>query len=89
MKSNKSNKSKSATSDTKPTSNVKSCCSKQDLTAEKRIKMIAEAAYFRAEKRNFCGTEEQIGLDWQEAETEIDCMLSTPAAKAKETELSD
>jgi hypothetical protein len=38
-----------------------------------RRQMIAEAAYFRAEKRGFSGGEES--LDWLEAEAEVDQRL--------------
>jgi hypothetical protein len=43
------------------------------LTAEERYRMIAEAAYFRAEKRGFLGG--NVAEDWLEAEAEIDRML--------------
>ena len=39
--------------------------------------MIAEAAYFRAEKRGFA--EGDPMQDWLEAEREIDCMLNEGA----------
>jgi Protein of unknown function (DUF2934) len=40
---------------------------------EKRYQMIAEAAYFRAEKRGFVGGD--VAQDWLEAEKEIDMIL--------------
>ena len=40
---------------------------------EKRYLMIAEAAYFRAEKRGFVGGD--VAQDWHEAEAEIDRVL--------------
>lgn len=43
------------------------------VTPEKRHRMIAEAAYYRAERRNFCGGEEESLRDWLEAE--IDRLL--------------
>lgn len=43
------------------------------VTAEERYRMIAEAAYFRAEKRGFLGG--NGAEDWLEAEAEIDRML--------------
>lgn len=46
------------------------------VTAEERYRMIAEAAYFRAEKRGFAGGD--IAEDWVQAEAEIDRMLQAP-----------
>ncbi|MDD3610527.1 MAG: DUF2934 domain-containing protein [Halothiobacillaceae bacterium] len=43
------------------------------VTAEERYRMIAEAAYFRAEKRGFLGG--NVAEDWLQAEAEIDRML--------------
>jgi len=43
------------------------------ITLEMRYLMIAEAAYFRAEKRGFVGGD--VAQDWQEAEAEIDRVL--------------
>jgi hypothetical protein len=44
------------------------------VTPEQRFKMIAEAAYYIAEKRGF--REGDIQADWLCAETEIDKMLT-------------
>lgn len=44
-----------------------------DITPEQREQMIAEAAYFRYERRGFQGGDPQ--RDWLEAEVEIDQML--------------
>ena len=45
------------------------------ITPEERRRMIAESAYYRAERRGFrSGGEEQ---DWLEAEAEVDQMLIT------------
>lgn len=44
------------------------------LTAEQRYCMVAEAAYFRAEKRGFTGGD--TAHDWNEAEAEISRLLS-------------
>ena len=45
-----------------------------DITGEERWKMIALAAYHKAEKRNFAhGNELQ---DWTEAEKEVDKILN-------------
>ena len=46
---------------------------KTPVTSEKRYQMIAEAAYFLAEKRGFVGGD--VAQDWQEAEAEIDRVL--------------
>jgi len=43
------------------------------VTAEERYRMIAEAAYFRAEKRDFLGGD--VAGDWLQAEAEVDRML--------------
>lgn len=45
------------------------------VTAEERYRMIAEAAYFRAEKRGFLGGD--VAADWLQAEAEIDQSLKT------------
>jgi hypothetical protein len=44
------------------------------VTPEQRFAMIAEAAYFIAEKRGFSGGDTEA--DWFRAETEIDKMLT-------------
>lgn len=46
---------------------------KQPATAEERYKMIAEAAYFLAEKRGFSGGD--MAEDWRAAEAQIDQTL--------------
>jgi chromosome segregation ATPase len=43
------------------------------VSSERRRQMIAEAAYFRAEKRGFRGGDPQA--DWREAEAEVDARL--------------
>lgn len=43
------------------------------VAPERRDQMIAEAAYFRAEKRGFSGG--HMMHDWLEAEAEVDRML--------------
>jgi len=47
---------------------------KSAVTAEERQKMIAEAAYLRAESRGFAGGDP--AADWLAAEAEIDQILS-------------
>jgi predicted nucleic acid-binding Zn-ribbon protein len=46
----------------------------QNVDPEQRSRMIAEAAYFRAEQRGFEGGDPLV--DWVEAEAEIDSKLS-------------
>lgn len=49
-----------------------------EVPAELRRRLIAEAAYFRAERRGFQpGFESQ---DWEEAEAEVDARLHAEAA---------
>lgn len=45
------------------------------VTPEERHGIIAEAAYYRAERRNFCGGQEESLRDWLDAEAEIDRLL--------------
>lgn len=49
------------------------CCNKNESATGQRDCMIAEAAYFRAEKRGFDDGDPM--QDWLEAEREIDCSL--------------
>jgi len=48
---------------------------KKKVTAEDRLHMISEAAYFRAEHRDFHGGSQE--KDWLESEVEIDKLLSS------------
>ena len=48
------------------------------VTQDERMRLIAEAAYYKAEKRDFTGGDE-LG-DWIEAEAEIDALLSVRGA---------
>lgn len=50
--------------------------SHQKFSPEQRSQMIAEAAYFYAEKRGFFGGDPMD--DWLAAEAEIDSMLEMP-----------
>ena len=45
------------------------CC------GDRRQSMIAEAAYYRAERRGFCGNADDPLNDWLEAEAEIERAL--------------
>jgi hypothetical protein len=46
----------------------------REITPEERWKMIAEAAYYHAEKRGFAGGDS--AEDWMAAESEIDAKLA-------------
>jgi len=46
---------------------------KKKVTANERLHMISEAAYFRAEHRDFHGGSQE--KDWLESEVEIDKLL--------------
>lgn len=48
------------------------------VTSEERTRLIAEAAYFKAERRDFAGGSALD--DWIEAEAEIDALLNTRGA---------
>ncbi|MEO1766843.1 DUF2934 domain-containing protein [Thiobacter aerophilum] len=50
------------------------------VTPEERYRLIAEAAYFRAQRRGFVGGDPV--QDWLEAEAEIDRMLAAGALPA-------
>lgn len=58
------------------------------ITAEERYRMIAEAAYFLAEKRGFTGGD--MAVDWRQAEAQVDQMLREqgrlPAMSTEEIE---
>ena len=53
---------------------------------QRRHQMIAEAAYFRTEKRDFVGGD--IEQDWLEAEVEIDRMLQQASKQGQEDMIS-
>jgi hypothetical protein len=55
-----------------------------DVSREQRRRMIAEAAYYRAEQRGF-STDDTPEHDWLLAEQEVDALLAeqTPAAKSQ------
>lgn len=56
----------------KSTSAVKAV--KVRISEDERMRMIAENAYFRAERRGFVGGSTE--LDWLEAEKEVNSLLS-------------
>jgi len=53
--------------------NVSDAPARRPVSAAERARMIAEAAYFRAQRRGF-GNGDPV-RDWAEAEAEIDAML--------------
>ena len=55
---------------------------KTSVRPGQRFRMIAEAAFFRAEKRGFAGGDE--AKDWLEAEVEIDALLQQQLESGKE-----
>jgi hypothetical protein len=57
-----------------PTESVAACATEAEVTAEERHQLIAEAAYFRAECRNFSPGYELE--DWLSAEAEVEMKLS-------------
>lgn len=59
---------------------IKSEEAAKSVSAETRQKMIAEAAYYLAEKRGFAGDEAYD--DWVKAEAEIDAMLLSRIGKS-------
>lgn len=62
-------KASSTTAKSRKSSNTQ----QSKITAEQRSQMIAEAAYYLAEKRDFNGGDPQY--DWLEAEVEVDTLL--------------
>jgi len=56
--------------------------SRRGITAEERYRMIAEAAYYRAQKRGFAPGHHDH--DWRLAEAEIDAMLLRQDRAGKE-----
>lgn len=56
------------------------------VSAEERHRMIAEAAYFRAERRGFQGGDSF--QDWLAAEVEIDKLLGAPTQQQEAQELA-
>lgn len=69
--SKKSSTAKKATA--KKTAKNEQTSSKLNITPEERWKMVAVAAYHRAEKRSFASGHEL--QDWTEAEKEVDKLL--------------
>ncbi len=57
----------------KTATTAKSAKPRQAITPEERQRLIAQAAYLRAESRGFTGGSPE--QDWLEAEIEIDAML--------------
>ncbi len=59
---------------------------KTSITSRQRYQMIAEAAYFRAEKRGFVGGD--AAQDWREAEEEIDALFQKQLESGKEDRIT-
>lgn len=57
-----------------------------NVTADQRLSMIAEAAYFRAEHRSFQNGDGDPVTDWIEAEAEIDYLLNSGTGGIHESE---
>jgi rubrerythrin len=81
MKNGRFDSSRSDSGDTEVQS--KPCSA---VSAEERHRMIAEAAYFRAERRGFQGGNSV--QDWLAAEGEIDKLLEAPAQRQEAQELA-
>jgi rubrerythrin len=77
-------RSDSARSDFRDTKVQTKPCSA--VSTEERHRMIAEAAYFRAERRGFKGGDSF--QDWLAAESEIDKLLGTPSQPQEAQELA-
>lgn len=60
--------------------NVKQAPVKPTITAEERHQMIAEAAYYLAEKRGFEGGDPQA--DWLEAESAIEAQIGIGSTRS-------
>jgi chromosome segregation ATPase len=75
----KSTSAAKSTTATKPTKSAGEAQKGKTVTPEERYHMIAEAAYFHAERRGFVmGDSAQ---DWLDAEAEIDRILQQPKGK--------
>jgi len=57
----------------KPAAAARAVTAPRPISAEERMRLISEAAYYKAEARGFCGGNPEG--DWLEAEAEIDAML--------------
>ena len=76
--SSKANEVGTRKSGTRFSKNQRNILANQAVNQEKAInrrEMIANAAYYRAEKRGFQGNEADAVQDWLEAEMEIDSEL--------------
>jgi hypothetical protein len=67
-KTKKPSRGKVATKRSKPATKLP-----KTITPDLRHRIIAEAAYYRAESRGFAGGDPE--LDWLEAESEVDALL--------------
>lgn len=62
-----------ASSSKKPAARAGTRRARRSISADERIRMISEAAYYRAEQRGFRGGDPE--RDWLEAEAEVDALL--------------
>ncbi len=53
-----------------------------ECSDDRRQSMIAEAAYYRAERRGFCGNADDALNDWLEAEAEIERAAAPPESSS-------
>ena len=85
-KSESNNTAKAAPASTITPAEPKHEAASGTATPEQRYQMIAEAAYFRAEKR--CFSSGDPANDWLEAEAEIDRILQQPSGLRNESLLA-
>ncbi len=73
-------KKKTASQQTTPTPvSTDEGAHQQDIGPEERARMVAEAAYYRAQRRGFQQGDQTT--DWYEAEKEVEVILSRPPQK--------
>lgn len=63
----------------KPAAGAEGVAAPRSISAEERVRMISDAAYYRAEARGFLGGDPE--RDWLEAEAEIDALLLQERSK--------
>lgn len=73
-------KSASQTTETFQAPTQSNSAAESDVSPEERARMVAEAAYYRAERRGFQNGDQHA--DWYEAEKEVEVILSRPPQKA-------
>ncbi len=68
-----------ATAKRKPAARAKTVTAPGSISADERIRMISDTAYYRAERRGFRGGHSK--RDWLEAEAEVDALLLQERSK--------